>query len=60
MAAYEDMSTPALVAEMNRLRAIKAWRPVNLIERVLHDRQPVELAQDAYYYGTAADLRSVK
>jgi hypothetical protein len=51
------MSTEDLRAELARLRTIKEWRPVTLIERVLRERQPVELAQDAYYYGTAADLR---
>ena len=52
------MTTEELRRELARLRVIKAWRSVTLIERELHDRQPVELAQDAYYYGTAADLRS--
>jgi hypothetical protein len=56
-AGYAEMTTAELTAELRRFRALRCWRPVTLIERVLHDRQPVELAQDAYYYGTAADLR---
>lgn len=54
---YTSWTTEELTAELKRLRAIKCWRPVTLIERALKDRAPVELAQDSYYYGTAADLR---
>lgn len=51
------MTTAELAAEHKRLSALRAWGRVTPIERELRRRQPVELAQDAYYYGTAADLR---
>jgi hypothetical protein len=57
---YKGMSTADLVVELARLRALRCWRQVTVIEHVLHGRQPVELAQDAYYYGTAADLRAIR
>jgi hypothetical protein len=56
---WTTWNTADLTAELRKLRAMKCWRSVTIIERVLHDRQPVEMAQDAYYYGTAADLRKL-
>jgi hypothetical protein len=53
----QEMTTAELTAELRKLRAMKCWHSATLIERELRNRQPIELAQDAYYYGTAADLR---
>lgn len=56
-----EMTTEELVAESKRLTALKVWGPtLDGINNELNRRRPVELAQDAYYYGTAADLRSEK
>lgn len=46
---YAGWTSEQLTAELDRLHKLKAWGPVTLIERELHDRQPIELAQDAYY-----------
>lgn len=53
----ETMSTEELGAESLRLKALKAWGPaLASIDAELRRRQPVELAQDSYYAGTAADF----
>jgi hypothetical protein len=53
---YTEWTTEALRDEHRRLSTLKAWSPVTLIERELRRRDPVRLAQDAYYSGTAADV----
>lgn len=52
------MRLAELVTERDRLAALKAWGPrFAAIEYEIKQRTSrVELAQDAYYYGTAADL----
>lgn len=47
-----------LVARLAEARRLKSWGSVTLLESELRERWParVELAQDSYYYGTAADF----
>lgn len=54
------MTMDELRAEHKRLTALKAWPAVRRIEEQMKQLQPprVELMQDAYYYGTAADFTS--
>ena len=55
---YRGMTDAELRAELARMRALKCWGPVASLERECKRRfSRVELAQDAYYYGTAADVR---
>lgn len=47
-----------VLADLNECRRLKAWRRVPVLEAELERLRPrrVELAQDSYYYGTAADF----
>lgn len=57
--SVKSMATSELQAELKQLTAIKAWRgryPLIMAELKRRDPRRVELAQDAYYYGTAADF----
>lgn len=58
-----DMDRPAadyesVLADLNECKRLKAWRRVPALEAELERLRPhrVELAQDSYYYGTAADF----
>lgn len=50
---YDDV-----MAELERCRALKAWSRIPALEAEAKRLRPhrVELAQDSYYYGTAADF----
>lgn len=55
---YTSLTDDELRLELRRLRQLKVWPAVRRVEDELKRRHPqrVELAQDAYYYGTAADF----